>query len=120
MAAEPDQERRGGDHEQEEQPAGEREVQALPDRRADSFGTARARVLSHERGDVARRSLEQGERQPEEHDRREGRGDLIRVVAREEDAIDGDLDRHEAHAEDERQRQHEQLPAAAGSRDLSG
>ena len=116
MPAHGDQVRGGRDHEQEQEPGHDREVNPLPDGRPDPRGPAGPGVLGDERRDVSGRHLKQPERQPVPHDRRKRRGHLTRVVPGEQDRVHENLDGHEALADDQRQGEREQLPAAPGTR----
>ena len=120
MPADRDQVRRDRDHEQEQEPGEHREVDPLPDGRPDPLRPAGPGVLGDERRHIAGRHLEQPERQPEPHDRRERRGHLPRVVPGEQDGVDEHLDRHEALADDQRQSEREQLPASSLARGTLG
>ena len=113
MAADRDQVRGGRDHEQEQEPGQDGEMDPLPDRRPDPLRPARAGVLRDECRHIPGRHLEQPEHQPEPHDRRQRRGHLARVVPGEQDGVHEHLDRHEALADNQREGQREQLAAAA-------
>ena len=105
-------------HDEEEEPGDDREVNPLPHRRADAVRAVRPGVLRDERGGVPGGDLQHAEEEPVPHDRGERRGHLERVVPRQEHGVDEHLHRHEALADDQRQRELEQFLRAAGRRVL--